>query len=61
MPSAAPWSAGTHDDAYLTPGAQLPAGSGDKEWELMVVKDDNVANAMASFGVYAALVCAMGC
>ena len=38
--AVAPWS-----------DASLFAGSGKKEWELMVVKDDQIVNAMASFGV----------
>lgn len=49
-PAAAPWLAIPHDDAYVSPAGQRPAGAQDKEWELMVVKDDKVVNAMASFG-----------
>ncbi|GJE94132.1 peptidase family M48-domain-containing protein [Phanerochaete sordida] len=48
-PAAAPWFAGG-DDAFVSAQGKLPTGASDKEWELMVVKDDKVVNAMASFG-----------
>jgi metalloendopeptidase OMA1, mitochondrial len=50
-PSAG-WFSGGFDDPYIGHGDDRPVGSGDKTWELMVVKDDSVVNAMASFGAF---------
>jgi predicted Zn-dependent protease len=45
---ADPWSSGSSNEDKYAPGTS--AGSEQREWNLMVVDDPKMANAMASFG-----------
>lgn len=39
------------EDSFDSHTQNTPAGH-EREWELLVVKDDNIANAMTSFGTW---------